>query len=435
MHVHVTPIDLGEVVRAKPIQASGILKGLSWIFVLAGIVTFGVGVLSHDAAHIWGVYFVNAIFFFGLSAGSLMLPVIFQIVRATWSGPVRRMAEANLGFFPLGAFLVLLTYFGKEHLFYWGSKPMPGREWWMEPGFVYVRFIVLFSLLGYLFWRFISLSLRADIGFIQESGAGNGEGSSSVPLNESYSGWFYSWLTKGWKGAEVEVPAINRKLSVMGPVVVFFYAVITSLFAFEMIQGMDPSWVSNLFGAFIFMTNIYIGWATLSISTVYHSSRNSSFKKTVSTQQFWDLGKLSFGFCMIWGYFFFSQFLPQWYGNLPEETQWLILRTREFPWKGWAWVTFACAFIVPFIVLVSEDVKKNYKTLVAISVVVLIGVWLDRYLIVMPQVSPIEIPFGISDVLITLGFLGAYVLCLQSVIARWPFIALAHPLTHGSEEW
>lgn len=87
--------------------------------------------------------------FQGLALGGVMTAVIMQIVRATWGAPVRRLAEANVAFFPVAFFLFLTTYFGKEYLFYWGSKPMPGREMWMQPGFVYTRFAILFLFCTY----------------------------------------------------------------------------------------------------------------------------------------------------------------------------------------------------------------------------------------------------------------------------------------------
>ena len=152
--------------------------------------------------------------------------------------------------------------------------------------------------------------------------------------------------------------------------------------------------------------------------------------------------RTTFGFTMLWGYLFFSQFLPQWYGNLPEETQWLFLRTREYPWKGLSWLTFSCAFVFPFIVLISEDVKRVGKTVVPVTLIILLGVWLERYVTVMPQLSPTAIPLvtaasgsGVMELGIFLGFMGIYVLSVLGFWSRYPMVPVAHPLTHGSDKW
>jgi hypothetical protein len=224
-------------------------------------------------------------------------------------------------------------------------------------------------------------------------------------------------------------------MSCSAPVVAMAYIVVVSLFSFEMIMGMNPTWYSNLFGAFIFVSQIYIAWAGLALMTMFFSKKYPQFGAQIAGQQFWDLGKLNFGFCMLWGYMFWSQFLTQWYGNLPEETQWLILRTREFPWKGLAWVAFPMAFIIPFITLLSRDLKKTPLTYAIVCLVLMTGVWLDRYLIIMPEVSPHHIPLGLTEVGIFIGFLGAYLLCIRSFLSKYPFLQVSHPLSHGSRDW
>jgi hypothetical protein len=424
-HVHILPVNIKEVVEAGPIEVGTSTNVKLWLMVFLGVFAFSYGLIFGDAGSTWGAFFVNVVYFQGLALGGVMTAVIMQIVRATWGAPVRRLAEANVAFFPVAFFLFLTTYFGKEYLFYWGSKPMPGREMWMQPGFVYTRFAILFFVLYLLMARFVGMSLRGDIGLARERT--EGETKWKLPIHE--------YLIRGWRGAEREVIPLQRRMSVFAPVVAFFYVVTTSLFAFEMIMGQNPTWYSNLFGAFIFVSQIYIGWAGLALMTMFFSKEKKEFGALITSQQFWDLGKLNLGFCMLWGYMFWSQFLTQWYGNLPEETQWLILRTREFPWKGLAWVVFPMCFVVPFISLLSRDVKKNRVTYAVVCVILMTGVWLDRYLIIMPEVSPDRIPFGIEQVGVFVGFLGAYLLCIRNFLSKHPFIPVSHPLTHGSDRW
>ena len=424
-HVHILPVNIKEVVEAGPIEVGTSTNVKLWLMVFLGVFAFSYGLIFGDAGSTWGAFFVNVVYFQGLALGGVMTAVIMQIVRATWGAPVRRLAEANVAFFPVAFFLFLTTYFGKEYLLYWGSKPMPGREMWMQPGFVYTRFAILFFVLYLLMARFVGMSLRGDIGLARERT--EGETKWKLPIHE--------YLIRGWRGAEREVIPLQRRMSVFAPVVAFFYVVTTSLFAFEMIMGQNPTWYSNLFGAFIFVSQIYIGWAGLALMTMFFSKEKKEFGALITSQQFWDLGKLNLGFCMLWGYMFWSQFLTQWYGNLPEETQWLILRTREFPWKGLAWVVFPMCFVVPFISLLSRDVKKNRVTYAVVCVILMTGVWLDRYLIIMPEVSPDRIPFGIEQVGVFVGFLGAYLLCIRNFLSKHPFIPVSHPLTHGSDRW
>jgi hypothetical protein len=419
------PVNIEKVVNAGPIGVASSTYTKLWAMVLVGVFVFSYGLIAGDAGHTWGAFYVNAVYFQGLALGGVMTTVIMQIVRATWGAPVRRIAEANVAYLPVAFCVFLVTYFGREYLFYWGRSPMPGREWWMQPGFVYARFSILFFVLYLLMARFVGMSLKGDVGLAKDR--------SKNP--QAWNLPIHRFLLRSWRGAEREVIPLQRKMSVSAPVVVMMYVVTTSLFAFEMIMGQNAVWFSNLFGAFIFVSQIYIAWAGLALMTMFFAKRNKGLGEIVTYQQFWDLGKLNLGFCMLWGYMFWSQFLTQWYGNLPEETQWLILRTREYPWKGLAWIVFPMCFIIPFISLLSRDVKKNRVTYAIVCFVLMTGVWLDRYLIIMPEISPHHIPYGFTEIGIFIGFLGAYLLCIRSFLSKYPYVTVSHPLTHGSAEW
>jgi hypothetical protein len=92
-------------------------------------------------------------------------------------------------------------------------------------------------------------------------------------------------------------------------------------------------------------------------------------------------------------------------------------------------------FIIPFVSLLSRDVKKNRATYAVVCLVLMTGVWLDRYLIIMPEISPKAIPFNLTEIGIFVGFLGAYLLCIRSFLSKYPVVPVSHPLTHGSDAW
>jgi len=424
-------IDFNKALDADRFEQKSGFRSLLWLLVILGAVVFilALTVLDYPAKLVWGSYYVNTVFFMGLAAGSCIIPAIFQIVRAKWASPVWRISEANVAFLPFAWALLMGTWYGKEYLFPWARGPMPGREWWMEPGFVYGRFGVLFAILFYLMWRFVKKSLREDVGLLREKKGTTGK----------WAGVVYQRLTKNWKGYDKEVIPTQLSLSYSAPVLIMVYAYLYTMFVTEMVQGMDVAWTSNLFGAFNFVGNVYMGWAVLAISCLIIAKRHRFFGDTLTTQQLWDNGKLTFAFCMLWGYMFFSQFLPQWYGNLPEETQWLILRTREYPWKSLAYVTFAMAFVIPFILLVSEDLKKTPKALMTVCFVVLGGVYLEKYMTIMPQLSPHELTLSASDLMVQipvfLGFLSAYLLSIGSFLRVFPIMNVGHPLLRGSRDW
>lgn len=426
MHTEPLNLDVQEAIEGGPLKPGDNLIRLFITLIAIGVFGFFCALFSdYSNRLLWGIYYQNVIFWMGLAAGGVMTTVIMQIVRARWSPPVRRLAEANVSFLPYAYLLFLATYFGKDYLFPWATSPMPGREIWMHPCSVYLRFALLFALLFFLLHRFVRNSLRGDLGLIREK----------VSDSKLWQGWVYANLTKNWKGADAEVLPLQRRLSVMAPVVVCAYAVVYTLFTTEMIVGMDTIWFSNMFGGFQFLGNIYIAWSFTLILAIYLAKNYPAYNRALSTRQTWDLGMLMLGFSMLWAYTFFSQFLPQWYSNFPEETQWLILRTREAPWKHVGWLSFTLAFILPFILLLSEDVKRTPKAIVTVALLTMVGVWLEKYIIIMPQLNPGSIPFGIIDISIVLGFAGLYGLCIANFLSKYPFLPVSHPLSYDSVDW
>lgn len=424
-HGPVLNINIEEVMQERPIGVAPSVSMYLWALVAVGALTFILGLVSFPPEYLWGVYYSTLIMWLGVALGGVIIACIVQIVRAKWAPPIRRIAEANVAFLPWAFLLFLLTYFGKETLFPWARAPMPGREWWMQPNFVYARFTILFLLLFIVMQRYVALSLRSDIGVLRERN------------REGWSGWIYQKLAANWKGADHEIKPIQVTLSRLAPLVILLYAVIYSLFAFEMVMGMDTIWFSNMFGGFFFVGNVYMGWAMTSILTIIFVKQSAAYARTVSTQQLWDLGKLTLGFAILWGYLFFSQYLPQWYGNMPEESQWMLLRTRGL-WMPLSYATLGMCFILPFLWLLSEDIKKTPWALTMVSCVVLLGVWLEKYVIVMPQLTPDFVPlfaFPFLEIGIFAGFVGIYGLSILSFMKRFPFIPVSHPLTRGSIDW
>lgn len=424
-HIDFAPIDIRDAVEGESLNLLPGVRTLLSIFVTIGFVSLLYGYIALPPQIFWGTYYVSAVYWMGMAAGSVAITAILQIVRGIWAAPIRRFFEANISFLPWAYVFVMCSYFGKQYLFPWGRAPMPGREWWMQPEFVYCRMGVLLAFLFFMMTRYVKMQLRGDIGFIREQ----------KKHAARWDGWTYDGYARNWKGAETEVPEIQNRMSWNAPLIIALYAIIYSLFAFEMIMSMDTVWYSNMYAGFTFVGNIYLGWVTMSIVTFFVTRSRPQVDKIVTKLQRWDLGKLSLGFCILWGYMFFAQFLPQWYGNLPEETQWMILRTREYPWKPLGWVTLAMCFIIPLMLYFSEDVKKVRNTLFGAALFTFFGLWLEKYMIIMPSLSPDAIPFGFTDIGIFLGFLGIYGLCLLGFIDRYPYIAVASPMTRAKNKW
>lgn len=412
MHIDLPNVNL-EQFKEKPFEVGNKLK-ISLLLSLVGVICFVIS-LALDSERAWHIYYINFLFFFGLGFAGPIISCIFQIVRAKWSATTRRLIESTVFFIPVGLVLYFATWFGKGTLFPWGSAPRSGTEWWMQPGFAFLRNGMLLSIVGFLCWKLVRMSMACDVAKLKDLG-----GSVSR----------FKWLSG--INTEKSVEQIHVSMSYLAPTTVICYGIAYSLFAFEHVLAMDKMWVSNLFGAFLFVGNIYAGWCLLTVLSFFLKG-DKDFGAVVTESFFWDIGKLQLGFTMLWGYFVISQYLPQWYGNLPEETGWLGLRLLDSPWKGLAYFTFGCGFVVPFILLMSEDIKKYAPTLVLVAMIQWIGVYSDKVLYVLPFTG--ELSFSVLDLGVFLGFAGLFSSCIFYFLSGVPKIAIGHFLTQHRNEW
>jgi hypothetical protein len=109
---------------------------------------------------------------------------------------------------------------------------------------------------------------------------------------------------------------------------------VLSLIGYDLVMAADPHWYSTLFGAYSFVKAVYIGFGAL---IVLSGAAAPEHKKQLSVEesQFHDIGKLFFAFCLVWADFFYAQFVVIWYGNIPEETAYIIERTMAHPGADW----------------------------------------------------------------------------------------------------
>lgn len=132
---------------------------------------------------------------------------------------------------------------------------------------------------------------------------------------------------------------------------------------------------------------------------------------------------------------FYSQFLVIWYGNLPEETHYIIERTQHQPWAMLAYSVLILAFVGPFIILINKKIKMMPKAIRWVALSILLGIWLERILLIAPSVvGGHSFPIGWIEISMTVGFLGLFLLAIQTFWNKYPMVAFSDPLLKYSME-
>jgi len=149
-----------------------------------------------------------------------------------------------------------------------------------------------------------------------------------------------------------------------------------SLVAFDWIMPLGYPWVSTLLGGYMFVESFYAGIALALVAAASRGQRGPVV----------DLATMLFGFSLLWAGLFYAQFLVIWYGNLPEEVGFLADRLLVSPYREVSWGVLAALFLVPFPVLLSRKAKAHLRLAPALALLVLLGIMVERILLVAPSV-------------------------------------------------
>lgn len=406
-------LDHEQDILAKiPRQLPGSISGGLLAVVAIGTAAFVYGVTAGDGHRAWQIFLVNFLFWSGIAQAGVVFAAILRVVNGRWAKSVQRLSESTGAFLPVSMVLFLALYLGRNAIFPWIGHPLPEKAIWLNAQFLFTRDgLSLLALYG-LSLVFLYFSVRPDAGLAVESGARKGTG-------------LYGFLYGGWRGLELERHRSRRTLAVLSPVILLLYAYVFSLIAFDLVMSLSPHWYSNLFGGYFFMSNMYAGLAAVIILTAL-ARKHLELERYVTPSQFHDLGKLLFGFCVFWGYLTFTQFIVIWYGNMPEETEFLILRAKEAPWAALSKSIALAGFAIPFVLLLSREVKRRPARLAMIAGLALLAMWFERFVLVAPSLSHgAELPFGVSEILISLGFLALFAMTCLSFLSYFPAVSLS----------
>ncbi len=398
-------------------------------FVVIGIVGFVVGLIGNRSYLAWQALLVNTMFFGGIALGGLVFSVIFTITNAKWGRPIKRLAEALSAFMPIGALLLLLLFFGADHFFEWmdHDKVIHTKEGWLNFPFFIIRNVVLLGLFGAAAGYYLKTVIRPDIGLaVKLSGFGN-------PFADRF--------IKNYGSQEEEEARAEKRTRTLAPLLALLFFLLCTLLAFDWMMSIDQEWFSTMFGAQYAIANL-IGAAAALLIISGIARKNFQLDEYITIDRYHDLAKLTFAFCALWTYLVFSQVLVIWYGNLPEETPYLILRMQSVEWGWMFWVLFFLMFFIPFFGLMSRTACNSIWFSRLIAVDVLVGVWLEKYFLIVPSIQENNARAGLIDasrglpgfspnfydVSITLGVFGIFLLSYFWFLQRVPAVPISDPL-------
>lgn len=336
-----------------PVPAS--LSRLQGPVLVAGVLGLLVAAAGYffDRTHFFQSYLVAFVFWCSVALGCFGLSMLHHMTRGAWGLVIRRPLEAASRTIPLLALLFVPLLFGLGELYHWTHAEavahdpvLQAKTAYLNVPFFVARAAGYFVIWTFFMWRLDTLSKRQD--------------------ESAETGLFrrmQAWAAPG-----------------------FLLLALTLTFAsFDWLMSIDPHWFSSIYGLWFF-TGCGLSGLVFVIVIASYLSRREPMDDVLERRHFHDYGKLFLAFVMLWAYLSFSQFLLIWSADLPEEIPFYLARFQP-GWLALSGVLLVAHFILPFLVLLSADLKKRAALLAKVAVFMLFMRWLDIYWNVTPTLA------------------------------------------------
>lgn len=380
------------LVEVKKFEVSQRLKTVFFALVAIGVLVFLVGMIKNQE-RLWTSYLTAFFYVSCMSVGALFFVAIHHVARAGWIVGIRRIVEGFTAFIPVMIVGSLVLLAGAQTLFPWMDKEVVANSPLIASKGAYLNlpFLIIRLLIfgfGMLFFakKIVGFSLAQDTG-------------GSSELTNSSTNWSVGFI--------------------------LFFALSFTLFSMDLLMTLLPTWYSTIFGIYC-LAGMVQGSLALLILVLYYMKNKGFVKGYYTEEHIHDVAKYLKGFTIFWAYIAFSQFMLIWYANIPEETEYYLIRAQG------SWMTISIAllvfkFIVPFLALLPRGAKRNPGVLSAVCVLILVMQYLDVYWMVYPNFNHGHAVFGIYEIGILGLFLGVFGLTVSKFYQNNSIVAVKDP--------
>jgi len=353
----------------------------------------------------WSALYVACFFFFMIALGALAFYAVNFAAQAGWSPVLFRVMEAITAYLVPGGIIMFvllgLSGFHINHLFVWADPEvvahdvlLQGKAGWLNGTWMLIRAAIFLG--GWITYRHFAVKF---------SRAGD-----TAKEND------YSNFKKTFRISA-------------GFLVFFLYT--ESMMSWDWIMSFDPHWFSTLFGWYVLAGMMVCAITTIALITIFLKSQG--YLEIVNDSHIHDLAKFMFGFSIFWTYLWFSQFMLIWYANIPEEVTYFMTRIEDFnlPFFG----MLAMNFLFPLLLLMNSDYKRVNWFVVLTGIVILVGHYIDIFVMVMPGTVGKSWFIGIPEIGSMLFFLGLFILVVFTALTKAPLVLKNNPFMKESKNY
>jgi hypothetical protein len=371
------------------------------LLIVIGAASFIFGILT-DSKLTWAHYLIVNYYFFSLAIGAAFFLTLQSISQSGWSAAFNRVSEAMMSYIPFAAVFFLLLYFGANDLYYWSHKEVVAadtlighKSGYLNIPFFFGRMIIFFSL-----WIILTAILRKQSLRQDSFNPENREG----------------------------IMSLFNKSELWSKIFIFVLAVTFSLSSIDWILSLDSHWYStifalkNLLAAFLHSVSI--------IALIVFILHKKGYFPFLNKYHLHDFARYIFMLSIVWGYFWFAQFMIIWYGNIPDETIYFFVR-----WKG-AWrilffLEIGLNWAIPFMILLPVKTSRSMTAIIIVILFLVIGQYIDLFVQVIPATTGL-LKFGLVGAGLFLGYAGLFALVVATALSKAKIIPFNHPYIEES---
>jgi hypothetical protein len=393
------------------VQPAGMKKwgmGLTVVGVLALVA--GIGFLAfskeeHDVSRFWAVLLQNSVYWLLVVNAAMFFLCATTLAWAGWTQSFRRVVEAiSTLVIPFGilCFIVLmgLVFGHQHHIYHWltpeGDKVLEGKSGFLNPTFFTIWSIITIGGWSILGWNMRRISREAD-----ENPMSTEEGKKWIFKNTVHAAFY----------------------------IILFALTVTSSIPWLWLMSIDAHWYSTMYSWYTFASSFVAGMALISLFVIY--LKNQGHLPYTTEEHLHDIAKFMFAFSVFWTYLWFSQYMLIWYANIPEETEYFKVRVWG-EYRGLFYLNLVLNFLSPLLVLMKAGAKRNYTIVTFMAILILVGHWIDFYIMVMPKPLGEHAHLSWYELGIALGYVGLIIWLVGRALEKAPLVPMHHPFLKES---
>jgi hypothetical protein len=320
-------------------------------------------------------YLVAFVFWVGTALGCMALLMIHYVTGGRWGAMIRRQLEAGVRTLPLMALAFLPIAFGTGWIYEWAQPEHVAHDPLLQHKALYLN--VPFFLARAIFY-FVAWILMAR--FLTRWSVEQDDTTDAAP---------------------------GEKLHLLSRGGLLLLGLTMTFASIDWMMSLEPHWFSTIYGV-IFMVGGALSAFAFVIPVTASLATRGPLEGVLERDDFHDLGKLTFAFVMLWAYVNFSQFLIIWSANLPEEIPWYLKRFQG-GWQVVALGLVAVHFVLPFVLLLARDVKRNARRVATVAMVLFAVRYVDVFWMLVPAFHPEGIHWSWLDVTTVVGLGGVWI--------------------------